>query len=169
MDFDDADLIPIEPDEVPDEDAPVEPENIEGLPLKAALRRLVEISQEYDEKRVAFEAAKRDKKALELAVWLRMEEEGDTSLTKDLGPPYGSYQFVPNETVRGRVLDPELFHEYLEERQMVDETETVDFRKRRLNELANDIRESGEKLPPGFDFTSTRYITKTKKRPKKRK
>lgn len=138
-------------------------------PFKEKVRKLLELHADDEAKQAAAKASRKAFKAHELALHIEMEQAGDESRKVDLGQPWGTYTLTPNDTIRGRVLDDDAFQEYLENRAMVDETVTTKYRGRRINELADQLVRGGQELPPGFDFTRTRYITKTKAKPKKKK
>jgi hypothetical protein len=80
----------------------------------------------------------------------------------DLGPPHGEVRFSPRETHFANVYNPDAVQQYLEERQLVDETTKTDFIAKRLNEHIRDLLEREEPFPEGLDYVTRRGITMTK-------
>ncbi len=132
--------------------------------LRPQLRRLLELAAEKDQAKRAFDDAKHAYDNLERDLHDTLDESGHVSLTIDLGAPYGEYQFVPNETVRGEVVDDEAFGAWVEDNRPHDQIYKQEFRRAQLNEIARDALARKAPLPPGMEFRPTPFVTKTRKR-----
>lgn len=135
--------------------------------LRGKFRRLWELRLEKekdaakaDESKAAFDTYKE-------ALWEEVAELGvDGALTLDLGAPYGTIQFVPNQTILGHVIDGDLFLDWANSQARTEEFQRPDWRKKVINDEVRASLEAGQELPPGLAMAATRYFTMTRKTPK---
>lgn len=127
-------------------------------------RRLVELRDAADEAEAAHKAAKSEFQNYQADLWDALSDLPMKPPFKfDLGAPYGVVTIHPKETYYARVLDADAVLEHFENRAMVEDVSAPKLVKSRLNDIVRDVVEgNGEKMPPGLDFTATRYITISK-------
>lgn len=135
---------------------------------KSMFRRLMELREERDETKAAYEEAEKDYRRYEAELWDTLTEDGtlkmsDASQKVPLGPPYGTVTFSPRETHFGRVLNENRALEYFEQRALIDEMTKSKISKARLNELVRTIIEDENgTMPPGIDYYTNKGITITR-------
>lgn len=132
-------------------------------------RQLTDLSLLYDKAldeeeaadRIASEATKK-RQRLEQRMWDEIGEAGHDSFkrTED------GISFIRKETLYAKVVDRDAFIEWIEDNQKHDDLLKMDFQKKRLNEMVNKAVPANKALPPGLDFSATRYITRAKGRKK---
>jgi hypothetical protein len=128
--------------------------------LDTKLRDLVEKRERRDETKDAAERAEKVYRQAEAAVWEEIKDEyGDlTSFTIDL-PEIGKVKFGRRQTIRSRILDEEEFAAWAKETGRDDEFLKPGIHKRVLNEEVREAIDHGQPLPPGVDFSTTRFIS----------
>jgi hypothetical protein len=114
-----------------------------------------------DSDKARADASEREYKEAALVLWEELDEAGLPSYTADLGEGYGRVRFVPNETIRSRVLNNEMFVEWATAEGREEELLRSEPRKRVLNEYVRECLHDKRDLPEGVDFTSTKFITIT--------
>lgn len=127
-------------------------------------RRLMELKAEKERTAKAAEAAERTYRSAESDFWMDLDEEGDLTVKKDLGEPYGVVTFQKRQTITGRILNDEEAEAALAA--LGEEDAILGPRKPRgkvLNELVRSRLESGQPLPDGIDFNTRRFITATRR------
>lgn len=129
------------------------------------LIRMLEADAKYERARLAKIAANDAKVAAELEVHEALEGAGDVSITRDLGPPWGVYTFVPNETIYSDIYDYDAFEAWTRENHRA-----VEFigepapRKQPLNQFVRRVlKTKGMEMPAGVQHKRTRYVTATSK------
>lgn len=135
-------------------------------PLKARARELVDAKTDYEEKRIAFEQAKRDFRRIEADLWHYLDEElGVKTITLELGEPHGTIQLQRRETIKGRIIDPEKAVAALREAGLGEAVlkDVPQIRQKVLNDHVRAALKSKAKLPEGVDFIPTRGITVSKR------
>lgn len=133
------------------------------LPQRA--RRLIEAKDKYEAEKLAFEDAKRKYRALEAEFWQHLDEDlGVTTLTLELGEPFGKVQLQKRETIKARVIDAETAADSITAAGLGDAIlqDVPGVRQKVLNEHVRDWLKSGADLPEGIDFTATRYVSVTR-------
>jgi hypothetical protein len=111
-------------------------------------------------------AAQKDVDELEDLLWDVMERDKTPTLTfEDLLGPGKGVQLQRKETRRARIIDYDTAVAAIRELGLEDEIldRQRKVRSARLNQEINERIENGDDLPAGVDFTSTRFITLTKK------
>lgn len=132
----------------------------------AQARRLVELKDEMNDKGTIADKAAKAYRTAEEQFWLDLDEdEAKTStITLDLGKPFGKVQFQKRETITGRVLSDDEAVEALKALGLEDEIlGGRQIRKGVLNEHVRQWLRSGMPLPEGVDFNAKRYVTVSKK------
>ena len=138
--------------------------------MNEELRKLLDLRAEADVADEKAKAAKRKRDSQEALVLEMMEERGfgvgDGSLTLNLGGGYGKVQFVPNRTLYSKIFHEEDFLAWARETGREEEFFSEKPRKKPLNDLvkaALEDQDGGTEIPPGVDFSETRYVTVTKR------
>ena len=126
-------------------------------------RRLVAAKLEAERAAREADIAKRAFADLEDAFWERMSGRNESSMTMELGAPYGDVLFVRQETVRAHVRDKERALKSITElgyaEALIDPLTGI--RKKPLNDYMKDWLKAAAPIPDGLDFTITRYVTIT--------
>jgi hypothetical protein len=127
-------------------------------------RRLVKAQEDTERAKNLAKQLEAAAKDAQEAFWDRMDDEGDTTRTMDLGEPYGKVQFVKRETPRARVLSKDVARAAIREAGL-DEAllEDAAIRQAALNDYVREWLRSGEPLPAGIDVSFSRYVTITRK------
>jgi len=127
-------------------------------------RKLVDKKEAKDRTASAAKKAEEEFKSVQELIWDHMDDQGLTTLTIDLGDPYGKVQFQKRETIRGIVKDPVKAAESLKalglEDALLGEPKV---HQRALSEHVRDWLASGQTIPDGIDFNPTRYVSVTRK------
>lgn len=118
---------------------------------------LIAARENHDVLKKAFEDAAAEYRRIEADFWQDMEDEGLKTLTLDI-PGVGTVNLQRRETLRASVLDKEILAANVGE-----EFREQGFRQKALNELVRDRLASGEPLPEGLDFFSTRRVAVSKR------
>jgi hypothetical protein len=130
--------------------------------VKGRLRRLLELREKSEQAKVAADAAKADYKAMERDVWEDIENSDLKGAIKiDLGEPYGTVTFQKRETFFARIIDAEAAEDYYRAQDSLETVSEIKFSKARLNEVVREAIDTGTPLPPGLDWTPTRYVSVT--------
>lgn len=133
--------------------------------LTNKFRRLVELRDERDLTKKAYENAEKDYREKEAELYTDIEESPFSgSIPLELGDPYGRIVFTPRRTYYGKVVDAEKALEYLEQRAMIDDYTESKVVSKRLNEMAREHVEADRPLPEGFDFSVRQGITITREK-----
>lgn len=130
---------------------------------RADVRRLVELRTQRDRAKADADHAEAEYRAQEAVLWEKMENAGDTSVTKELDDHGARVQLVRRGTVYSKILDQDSLLDSLEQEGRTDEMTKPGFEKKRLNEFVRECLEQGRPLPEGLDFYERRYITITEK------
>ena len=124
------------------------------------LRRMLAAREKHAKVAALEKEAKAEKVAAELEVHEAMEGNGDTSVTRDVGPPWGKVSFTANATIRGDIYDEEAFIEWAErqgfEKAMLGKPQP---RKQAINQYVRRALKSKGDLPEGVEHHRTRYVT----------
>lgn len=129
-----------------------------------AARRLIKAREEKDATEAVFKRAEAKFKQEQGAFWEAMHDSSETTVTLELGDPYGKVQFQRRQTVRGRVLDKVRARESLEKLHLTQAiTEPVAIRQGALNDHVREWLKNGDPIPDGLDFSRTRFVTITRK------
>lgn len=152
--------------ENPDDDLTLD--DLDGLTdeekIASRFRRLVELREDRDEKKTAFDTAEESYREYEAELFDAMKSSPIKGTRRiDLGPPFGLVVFTPRETKFGRILDLDLALEHFEQRAMVESMTKPAIAKRKLNEMVREYLEQGKPMPPGIDWYPQRGITISKK------
>jgi len=119
--------------------------------IQEEAKELRELKLQYQEAKAQYEALKSqfDKRQSELME--RMENDSVEGLKVD------GVNFVPTETIYGKVDDRREFVEWAKENmpELLEEKERKDV----LNETVRQMLDDGEILPPGIGFTVREYIS----------
>ncbi len=134
----------------------------EGV-TRADARQLVALRHERDQVKALADEAEKAYRAEEERLWEKMENAGDTSVTKEVSidGETTKVRLVRRGTVYSKVLDTDTLLESLEQEGRSDEMTKPGFEKKRLNEYARECLEQGRPLPEGLDFYERRYIAIT--------
>lgn len=139
-------------------------EEILGRDVARKLLRLVEAREKRDLDKAAAERSEKEYRAIEGDVWEALEDS-------PLKPPYkvdlgehGVVRFHPKQTIYGKIIDEDKALEYFEQRAMLDEVTAPKFAKKVINEMVRELHEQGESMPPGVDFSPTRYVQITRQK-----
>jgi hypothetical protein len=126
-------------------------------------RRLVDYKLQAEHTAEAAKIAKRDFEDQEQAFWESMADAGESSMTLDLGEPYGKVLFVQQMTVRAIVRHKAVVIDSLTEAGLADALidPVSGIRQKAQNDYMKDWLKTGEPIPHGLDFTVTRYVTIT--------
>jgi hypothetical protein len=155
-----------------DGDEDVEEIEVVSPALKAKLRRLVELREDRDAKKVAWQAAKDETEELELEIFdifERPDANGDPqikgTLTVPLGEPYGTVKFRTRETHYAKIVDEDEVQQWYEQRAQIEEVSAPKFVMKRLNDDVRTALESPDgKLPDGLSYTTNRGMTITQEK-----
>lgn len=132
---------------------------------KAKFRRLMEARIKRDNDKAAAKKSEADYRELEAEVWEELEAAmASKTLPVDLGEPYGLVKFRASETIYAKVIDQDRAMEHYENRAMVEQVQAPKFVMARLNEEVRELHDQGKPMPPGLDFSPTRYITITQQK-----
>lgn len=131
-------------------------------------RRFVDARRERDALQDRLAVAKRTHDEAQEAMWDRMLDDDDTTVTKQLGDGYGKVQFVRVEVPKAVVRDPDravaaIKAEHLE-KALLDEGKGI-----RQKALTDDLKhrlDTGKPFLDGVDVHFTRYVTVTYKKEK---
>ena len=132
--------------------------------IKTIGRRMVRKKAAMVKAKAAAEKAEKDYRDEERAFWDRLDEEGDSTRTVDLGEDIGRVQFIKRETIRGRVIDKDRALASLAEAGLDEALVDRSVRQGVLNDCMRRWIRSGENIPEGLDFGATRYVTITPKK-----
>lgn len=123
-------------------------------------RRLIQKREKLDAAERAAKAAKDEHDQAQAALWDKMDDEKRTTDTLDLGEPYGKVQFQKRETIRGNILDKTRAIQAIKDEHLDDSLlEAFTIRRKPLNDLIKARLRSQQPLPNGVDFSTTRYVT----------
>lgn len=129
------------------------------------LRRLMEAREKRDTEKKAAEISEAEYREVEAEVYEAFEENPISgSLKVDLGEPWGTVSFSPQETYYGRIIDPDAALEYYEGRAMSDEVIQPKFAKRRINEDVRERIDNQQSMPPGVDYYANRFVRITRQK-----
>lgn len=132
--------------------------------VASKFRRLVELREDRDERKSAFERAEEEYRSYESELFAELEESPVKGSRRiDLGEPHGLVVFTPRETKFGRVVDLDKAIAHFEQRAMVEEMTRPKIEKRKLNEMVRELLEQGKPMPEGIDWYANRGITISKK------
>jgi hypothetical protein len=132
--------------------------------IASKFRRLVELRDDRDEKKTAYDSAEEDYREYEAELYEWMKQSPIKGSRRiDLGEGMGVIVFTPRETYYGRILDKDKALKWFKERRMLPELTRSEIAKRKLNEIVRDRLESGSPMPDGVDFTANRGITISRK------
>lgn len=92
-----------------------------------------------------------------------LEDANMKTANLELGEGYGTVQIGRRETIRSRVFDMDKALAWLEENSRREEMTKDEVRKAPMNELVRECLETGQPLPDGVDFTTTKFIQVTRK------
>lgn len=150
------------------DDFGLDAEELEGLSederTAAKFRRLVELREQRDQDKAAFERSEQDYRAYESELFAEMAESPIKGSRRiDFGGDIGLVVFTPRETKFGRVADAKAAYQWFKDRHMIDGMFKPQIAKARLNELVREALERGETLPDGVDWYANRGITISKK------
>jgi hypothetical protein len=128
--------------------------------LDTKLRALVDLREKRDQTKDAAEAAEKRYRAEEAAVWEEIKDEHGnlTSFTVEF-PDIGKVKFQRRQTIRARIIDEEKFAKWAEDEGRADEFLKPGIHKRVLNEEVREDIDHGQELPPGIDFSTTRFVS----------
>lgn len=130
----------------------------------AKFRRLVELREDRDAKKTAFDRAEEKYRDYEAELFAELEESPVKGSRRiDLGGDTGLVVFTPRETKFGRVIDMDAALAAFKERGLLDAMTTPKIAKARLNEMVRELLELGQPLPDGIDWYANRGITISKK------
>jgi hypothetical protein len=170
FDYDDDWTSGVEPDD-PSEGGEVEEIDVIPPALKAKLRKLVEMREDRDAKKIAWQKAKDDTEALELEIFdifERPDANGDPqikgTLSVPLGEPYGVVKFRTRETYYAKIVDEDEVQQYYEKRAMMEEVSAPKFVMKHLNGDVREALENNQNPPPGLTYTVNRGMTITQEK-----
>jgi hypothetical protein len=126
-------------------------------------RRLVEAKLAAEEADRRAKLRKREFDDQEDAWWEAMAAANESSVTLELGAPYGTVLFVRQETVRAHVRDKDRAMKAIREAGLAEALidPLTGIRKKPLNDYMKDWLKTHAPIPDGLDFTITRYVTIT--------
>lgn len=127
--------------------------------FRSRFARLVELREEKDLTAAAAKSAKDEFEQYQAELW---DDINDSPLKGAISldiPGHGQVSFQKRETYRGRVLNEHELIAWAQENGVIDEFTSPSISMARLNELVRTRIEAREALPPGSDFTATRYIS----------
>lgn len=119
--------------------------------------------------REAFEAATRAKtnaesahKRAQAALWENLNDADETTVTIELGDPYGKVSFTKRETIRANILAERRAEAVASIRAsgLADAllSDQPNFNGKALNDHVREWIKNGNPLPDGIDFSSTKYV-----------
>jgi len=127
--------------------------------LRERFTELVELRQKRDLDKATAERSAAAYNEYEAELWEEINESSIRGAIHLEIPGHGHVAFQKRETYRGRVLNEHELIAWAEENGMLAEFTTPSISKARLNEIVRTKIEAREPLPPGSDFTATRYIS----------
>lgn len=128
------------------------------------LRRLIDLRREAEDLDRRAKDAKRARDEQMVLVHEMLQRHGTRgSTTVELGEGYGTFRFVPGETIRSKVYDEEAFREWVTAEQREVEFFFPDkLRQKPINDLVREVREhSDAQFPPGVSDVEVRKVTVT--------
>lgn len=133
----------------------------------SSLRRLMELRERKDELESAGTKAKKAYQEAEAELFEKLDSGPVARLNNvDLGEPWGKVSFGRRETYYGRIIkgkeDEALA--YFERHGELGALTKPQFVKKRINEIARQHMESGEKFPDGLDWYASRGVTITRQK-----
>lgn len=140
--------------------------------LDTDLRKLMELRETYDHakaaKTVAHEALKAHERVVHDKLASSTNSKSQTTITRDLGAPWGEVRFQRRVTLYGRVYDHEAALEAVRaeggdlEMALVLPASHVKFREKAVNDLVKEREENGQPLPEGIEPAPRKFVQVTK-------
>lgn len=129
--------------------------------LDPHLRELMKRRDAYEKAKSASNAAYERKQEQEAFVHELLtsstNKRSQTTITRDIGPPWGEVRFQRTEQMWGKVYDHDAAVKAIEQEggdlmeALVEPSTHVKFRQKALNDLVKSRREAGQDLPAGIE------------------
>lgn len=133
--------------------------------LDTEARKLLRLRVDHEKKDAAAKAAKAKREEQEDRIYEMLEDLKQPSATLELGGKWGTIRLTrPKPTIYARIIDKDVALESLQAAGRLEEMFDSTIRKAPANQWIKELLEQGEELPPGFDYSTSKHITVTRKK-----